>query len=293
MMRSRLFVALIAAACFGHAAAGVFDEDARKEVAQVRAQNEAQNKENEARFQKLDESIKNLGIIQLLNQIEQLNSELSRLRGQIEVLSNQNEQLQMRQKDFYLDIDTRLRKLEGSPADNAASTGAPSAALPPPATAAATAPATAPTPGPAATAPATGGPAAPARSATLTKEQEKAYDKGGSLFMSNNYQAAIRAFETFMQDFPNSQLIPNAQYWIGLSYFNLKDYPKARAAEELLLKNYPESAKVPDAMLIIASVQQEAGDGGSARNTMEDIVAKYPASDAAAKARTRLSQPRR
>ena len=68
---------------------------------------------------------------------------------------------------------------------------------------------------------------------------------------------------------------------------------QARAAQEALLKNFPDSAKAPDAMLAIASVQYEAGDNGSARNTLEDIIARYPSSDAAAKARIRLTPPRR
>jgi tol-pal system protein YbgF len=278
MMRYAQLAVALAAVWSLQAAAGVFDEDARKEVAQVRAQIDAQNKDNDARFQKLDESIKNLGILQLLNQIEQLNAEISRLRGQIEVLSNQNDQLQKRQKDFYLDIDTRLRKVESGQPDAAAATPPLSLTPAPQAATASTA--------------ASGG-ARPAGPGPLTKEQEKSYDKGGSLFMAGNYADAIRAFETFMKDFPGSQLVPNAHYWIGLSYFNLKDYANARLTEESLIKNFPDSSKVPDAMLIIASVQQDQGDSGSARNTLEDVVAKYPASDAATKARTRLSQLRR
>ena len=53
---------------------GLFDdEEARKDIKNLRAQVEAQSRDTEGRLQKLDESIKNLGIIQLLNQIDQLN----------------------------------------------------------------------------------------------------------------------------------------------------------------------------------------------------------------------------
>jgi TolA-binding protein len=69
----------------------------------------------------------------------------------------------------------------------------------------------------------------------------------------------------------------------------LKDYGQARATQESLLKKYPDSNKAPDAMLVIASVHAELGDAGAARNSYEDIIAKYSSSDAAAKARTRLS----
>ena len=108
--RLKLSLAIVALALSFNAGAGLFDDDeARKDIKALRAQ----NVDTDVRIQKLDESIKNLGILQLLNQIEKLNTELAQLRGQVEVLTNQNEQLGKRQKDFYLDIDTRLRKLEG------------------------------------------------------------------------------------------------------------------------------------------------------------------------------------
>lgn len=277
----------IAAAFCVNATAGIFDEDARREVKELRTELEKRDRDVDGRILKLDESLKNLGIIQLLNQIEQLNAEISKLRGQIEVLANQNDQLTKRQKDFYLDIDTRLRKLEGLPADaaagGAASSGVPAASVP------ATAPPAALVPGPAA-----GAAAAPAPVSAASRDQElRAYDVGSNLFKRGDYLAATRAFQIFMKDFPSSSLVPNAQYWIGISYFNLRDYANARSSQETLLKLYPDSSKVPDAMLAIASVMIESGDNGSARNTLEDIIARFPASDAAGKARTRLAQLRR
>ncbi len=278
-MLRKLLIAVIAAACSWHAAAGIFDEDARKETAALQKKIDQQNADNDARFQKLDDAIKNIGIIQLLNQIEQLNNEIAKLRGQNEVLANQIDQLQKRQKDFYLDIDTRLRKVEGLPPDGGAAPVAP-------VTLSAPAPVTPP---PAAAPAAAAKPVPPAN----REAEGKSYDVGSNLFKKGDYQAAIRAFETFMKDYPGSQLVSNAQYWIGICQFNLKDYPAARAAQEALLKNYPDSSKAPDAMLAIASVQFEIGDSGSARNTLEDIIARYPTSDAATKARTRLTPPKR
>ena len=54
----------------------------------------------------------NPGVVQLLNQVETLNGELNRLRGQIEVLSNDAGNAQKRQRDMYVDLDTRLRRIE-------------------------------------------------------------------------------------------------------------------------------------------------------------------------------------
>jgi tol-pal system protein YbgF len=52
------------------------------------------------------------GVIQLMNQVETLNADLNRLRGQLEVLNNGLENAQRRQRDMYLDLDTRMRRLE-------------------------------------------------------------------------------------------------------------------------------------------------------------------------------------
>ncbi len=292
------------------AQAGLFDDDeARKRIAQLAEKVDAQNKDNDAKFQKLDEAIKNLGIIQLLNQIEALNGEIAKLRGQVEVLNNQNEQLQKRQRDFYIDIDTRLRTLEGSTA--------PATSVPPSMSFG-----TPTSTSPAAVAAASGStenikPQAgsgisannasntppllvPANAAALSaaeaqarERENKAYDVGSNAFRRGEFAAAIRAFNTFMTDYPQSQLVSNALYWVGLSQFNLKDFREARATHEALMKKYPDSGKAPDSLLVIASVQAEMGDAGSARNSYEDIIAKYPTSDAAAKARTRLSGLRR
>ena len=54
----------------------------------------------------------NKGVVQLLNQVDALNGELSRLRGQIEVLTNDISNAQKRQRDMYVDLDTRLRRIE-------------------------------------------------------------------------------------------------------------------------------------------------------------------------------------
>ena len=50
--------------------------------------------------------------LQLASQIEQLQQEIARQRGQIEILAKQVADTQQAQKDIYLDVDTRLKRLE-------------------------------------------------------------------------------------------------------------------------------------------------------------------------------------
>lgn len=88
------------------AQAGLFEDDeARKAILDIRARlNNMQNEINA----KADKS----NNFDLNNQNEQLRQEIARLRGQVEELTNQLANEQRRQKDFYVDLDNRLRKLE-------------------------------------------------------------------------------------------------------------------------------------------------------------------------------------
>jgi tol-pal system protein YbgF len=273
----------MAAAAFP-AVAGIFDDDeARRRIEMLRSELAQQGRDNEARIAKLEEQIRNIGVVELLRQLEQVNTELARLRGQLEVIGNENQQLQKRQRDFYLDIDSRLKRLEGG----AAATGAPAVAVPPGAPA--------PTPAtPVSAAPAS---VEPVAARTPTREDQarevKAYDAASNLFRRNDFPSAIEAFRAFLKEHPGSQLAPNAGYWIGISYANLRDYRSALAAQEEVIQRYPQSPKAPDALLAIAAIQAEQGDTGSARNTLEDIIARFPGSEAAGKARTRLAALRR
>jgi len=272
---SRLLAAaaLVAAAAAAlPARAGLFDDDeARRRIDALRKELAQQGKDNEVRIQKLEEVIRNIGVVELAQQLQQMNDEIARLRGQIEVLSNDNQQLQKRQRDFYLDIDSRLKRLEGG--------GSSASAAPPDAgnTPLVSAPAN---------------PAAPPSKDEQAREM-KAYDAASNLFRRNDFASAIEAFRAFVKDYPQSALAPNAGYWIGISYANMRDYRHALAAQEELIARYPQSPKAPDALLAIASIQAEQGDGGSAKNTLEDIVARFPTSEAAGKARTRLGTLRR
>jgi tol-pal system protein YbgF len=275
------FVALALAAALP-SRAGLFDDDeARRRIEGLRQELSQQGKDNEARIARLEESIRNIGVIELVRQIDALNAEIARLRGQLEVVGNENQQIQKRQRDFYLDLDSRMKRLEG---------GGASASTPP-----AAAPDT--------TSAASGGgfgpqgapPAAPARVPTREEQarEVKAYDQASNLFRRNDFPSAVEAFRAFVKDYPSSALAANAGYWIGISYANMRDYRNAMAAQQDVLTRYPQSPKAPDAMLAIAAIQAEQGDSGSARNTLEDIIARFPTSEAAGKARTRLATLRR
>jgi tol-pal system protein YbgF len=81
------------------------DDEARRAILDIRTRLTNMQSEIDAKADKTNS-------LDLNNQNEQLRQEIARLRGQIEILTNELANEQKRQKDFYVDLDTRLRKLE-------------------------------------------------------------------------------------------------------------------------------------------------------------------------------------
>ncbi len=236
------------------ARAGLFDdEEARRQIANLQRMVEAQQKrlegiEAEARDRR--------ALLELASQIEQLRGDLAKIRGQLELLANQADNADKRQKDLYVDIDARLRKLEQAKEQPAAGAEKPAA-----------------------------GPGEPEAAET------KAYEAALNQFKLASYPLAISAFNGFLVTYPASPLAPSAQYWIGNAYYAQRDYKNTIAAQQKVLANWPDSPKAADAMLNMASAQSESGDARGARRTLEALIVKHPTSSAAASAKQRLAQP--
>ena len=231
--------------------AGMFDDDeARLRIEKLRSDLTEQAKQLEAAASSSSRSH-----IELANQIEQVKADMARLRGQIEVLSYELEAAQKRQKDFYVDLDNRLRKLETASAAAAAK--------------------------PAATAE-----AAPADPAAEIRDYETAL----TLFKSAKYKDALAAFLGFIKTYASSGMLPSAHYWAASSHFQLREYPRAAELFAKVPATWPADAKAPDALLGQANSQQESGDLKGAKKTLGQLIEQYPDSSAAQAAKLRLKK---
>lgn len=107
-LQSSIAAAVLAALSLAplQAGAALFeDEEARRAILDIRARLTNMQNEINAKADKTNS-------LDLNTQNEQLRQEIAKLRGQIELLTNELANTQKRQKDFYVDLDTRLRKLE-------------------------------------------------------------------------------------------------------------------------------------------------------------------------------------
>ncbi|HEX9024686.1 MAG TPA: tol-pal system protein YbgF [Geobacteraceae bacterium] len=117
-----------------------------------------------------------------------------------------------------------------------------------------------------------------------------AYVKAFGKYGSNDYPGAIEAFEAFIKNHPGSEYAGNAQYWIGECHYSQRDFPRALDAFNKVLAKYPKGNKVPDAMLKIGYSYINMNEQAKAKSALQALIDKYPNSQAAIRARDRLSR---
>ena len=116
----KLRVLLLTGLCVfgGQASAGLFnDDEARQQIQQVGARvsnlEDSDKKQADVNIQQAETNKQQIRtMLDLQSQIESLNTELRSLRGQNEELMHNLQDEEKRQKDFYIDLDTRLRHFE-------------------------------------------------------------------------------------------------------------------------------------------------------------------------------------
>ncbi len=241
------------------AQAGLFDDDeARRQINNLTLKAKEQS-EITAKAQ-----------FELANQIQALREETARLRGQLETLSYELESSKKRQQDFYIDLDGRLRKFEQQAQEAPLRSG--EAGDQPLANSA----------NPAANAADTQN--AVANSAAEARDYEAAL----ALFKQGKFKESGSAFNTFVQVYTNSALLPSAQYWLGNSYYASHRCAQAIEAQRVVVKRWPEHPKAADALLNIASCQHMLGEVSNAKTSLRSVLLKYPNTSAAQTAKQRL-----
>ncbi|MBL8297599.1 MAG: tol-pal system protein YbgF [Rhodanobacteraceae bacterium] len=256
------------------------------------------------------------GNVDLVNQLQALQTEVQQLNGLVEQLRHQLDEQKERSKQQYIDLDSRLGRLEGggaaaAPASNGRlediQLGAPNganSATPAPSTDPALAldtPNTMPgaaaprTPDPAAASPATASanpapaPTPPPAGARFDPAAEKAgYDEAFAALKEGRYAESARRFQAFIDAYPNSELTANAYYWLGESYYVTQNYRVSLDTFQTLLKSYPDSQKAPDALLKTGYCQYELKQWEPAKATLSRVVQKYPDTTVARLAQGRL-----
>jgi tol-pal system protein YbgF len=189
-------------------------------------------------------------LLELQRQLEVLQTDVRRLRGDLDELQHAAKTSGGQQRDLYADLDHRLQALEAKVQGIG-------------------------------TAPASG-------AAPPIGSDRDAYQSALDRLKTRDYEGAERALKDFIGVYPKSQLADNAKYWLGETYYVERRYPEAIDAFQSVLRDHPDSRKVPDALLKAGYAQYEQKRYREARELLARVVQNYADSPAANEARERL-----
>ncbi len=269
----------------------------------------------EQRVARLEQQLDNRQQFDLTGQISSLQQAMQDLRGQVDVLSHQQKQLEQRLNDFYQDLSKRVdetkprvavtpvlakptvkakpevksRKASSviSPsseshlmeaADNNAADNFPLAAID------STALSASDTQG-------LNQPLVAASNTTTDAVQEQnAYQTAYNALKNRNYAQSIPAMESYLQQYPNGKYAASAHYWLGELYMVQGQPDKAASQFNIIMASYPKDTKVADANLKLGIIYYNKGQFPEAKQTFTQVKAKYSGTAAARLADARLQE---
>lgn len=198
------------------------DSDARRSILDLRT--------------KVNDKADKAALLELSQQNEALRQEIAKLRGQVEVLTNEFQTLQQKQKDFYVDLDNRLRKFE----PQQVTVDGKSAVIQPEERK-------------------TFDTAESAFQAGNYKEAVSGYSAflrrypksglavlaqfglGNSYYLMKEYKSALSTHAILLKRYPESDKVPEAMLNMASSHLGLKDMWAARKTLNAIIEKYPES----------------------------------------------------
>jgi tol-pal system protein YbgF len=217
----------------------------------------------DTRLGKVERVVSNQSLVDLSRRLDVLEAQQRELHGNTELLQNGGEALSKQQRALYADLNKRIAALEGGAGSGAGTAAVAGAGA--------------------------GGRASDEGSASAGTDQA-AYARAFEQLKSGEYHGAIAQFQTFMERFPQSSLLDNAQYWIGEAYYVTRDYAHAAEAFRAVGERFPTSRKAPDALLKLGYTQIEQKHLSDARATLSQVAQRFPGTDAARLAGERLQK---
>ncbi len=232
----------------------------------------------------------------LVLQIQQIQQQVALLQGTIEEQNHQINQLKERQKVLYVDMDSRLMRIEeafgGQPKkelteDSSITDGGKEEVV------TLATPAVRPAIDAQVNTQSLDNSTVTASDSNQNGDAKAKYQVAFNELKAGRFNESARLFENFIQSFPNDDLTDNAYYWLGESYYVSRNYPLALAAFQKLEELFPLSSKRADSLLKIGYTYHELEDYAQAEASLNKVIEVFPNQPVARLAEKRLSLLRR
>ncbi|MCL5041579.1 MAG: tol-pal system protein YbgF [Gammaproteobacteria bacterium] len=203
---------------------------------------------------------------QLLQQMYQLQQEVSMLRGMMEEQDHRLRRMEEEQQARYEDLDRRIQSGAASAPQTASAGELPDAPV------------------------VDDEPLGVAAVAEPDPEREKLlYDAAFDLVRQRQFTQAIAAYTAFLRRYPESDYAGNAQYWLGELYLAESDLEASEQAFQRVLSRYPGHRKEADTLYKLGDVERRRENHARAREWYQRVLADHPNSSAAQLARRDLN----
>jgi tol-pal system protein YbgF len=114
------------------------------------------------------------------------------------------------------------------------------------------------------------------------------YGTGMQMLAAGSYATARMAFQQLLQEHPDHERAPEAQFQVGETYYLQEQWDAAYAALEQVAERWPEAPRAPAALFRAGAIAEERRDTARARGYYNRLRQAYPRSDEARLAQQRL-----
>ena len=125
---------------------------------------------------------------------------------------------------------------------------------------------------------------------SVSISEEDAYDQAFDLLKESRYADAAVAFAQFIRRFPQSELNDDAWYWIGEARYVTREFDASMRAFETVVNHFANSPRIPASHLKIGYIQYDTGVYGKARKTLDYVLAEFPSHQVTVSAKARLKK---
>ena len=98
-----------------------------------------------------------------------------------------------------------------------------------------------------------------ARAESKSSQEFQDYKNIRKTYLVGKYRKAIKDFDNFLVQFPDSKYVPNAYYWKAECYYSLEEYEDAISVFEQILQLFPDSQKANHATVKIRMSKEKLG----------------------------------
>ena len=114
------------------------------------------------------------------------------------------------------------------------------------------------------------------------------YQNAYSDYSMGKYDLAYQGFESFIEKYPNAELAPQAQYYMGECFYSRSKWANALDEYQKVEQKYPRSDQISPARLKIALCYELLGKKSQAMNVFGAIVKDFPQSSEALTAKEKI-----